>query len=106
MEEIARITAAEVRATGIQWTFAPCVAVVRDERWGRTYESFSEDPELVATLGEAAVRGLQGPTSSDPLRVLGCAKHYIGDGGTAWAPACLRRTRPDGASLSTRATSR
>ena len=60
VEEIARITAAEVRATGIQWTFAPCVAVVRDERWGRTYESFSEDPPLVAELGAAAVRGLQG----------------------------------------------
>ena len=63
VEEVARITAEEVRATGIQWTFAPCVAVARDERWGRTYESYAEDPELVAELGAAAVRGLQGPTS-------------------------------------------
>ena len=84
VEEISRITAAEVRATGIQWTFAPCVAVVRDPRWGRTYESFSEDPSLVAELGAAAVRGLQGASLSDPLRVLACAKHYVGDGGTTW----------------------
>ena len=60
VEEIARITTAEVQATGIQWTFAPCVAVAGDERWGRTYESFSEDPALVAEPGGAAVRGLQG----------------------------------------------
>ena len=84
VEEIARITAVEVRATGIQWAFAPSVAVVRDERWGRAYEGFSEDPHLVATMGEAAVRGLQGPSLDDPLRVLACAKHYVGDGGTAW----------------------
>ncbi len=90
VEEIARITAKEVRATGIQWTFAPCVAVVRDTRWGRSYESFSEDPALVAELGAAAVRGLQGADLSDPLRVLACAKHYVGDGGTAWGTG-----RPD-----------
>jgi beta-glucosidase len=84
VEEIARLTAEEVRATGIQWAFAPCVAVARDERWGRTYESFSEDPSLVAELGAAAVRGLQGTDLKDPLRVLACAKHYVGDGGTSW----------------------
>ena len=84
VEEIARVTAKEVRATGIQWTFAPCVAVPRDERWGRTYEGFAEDPALVAELGAAAVRGLQGDDLRDPLRVLACAKHYVGDGGTEW----------------------
>jgi beta-glucosidase len=84
VEEISRITAKEMRATGIQWTFAPCVTVPRDERWGRTYEGFSEDPKLVAELGEAAVRGLQGPDLEDPERVLACAKHFIGDGGTEW----------------------
>jgi beta-glucosidase len=87
VEEISRITAKEVRATGIQWTFAPCVAVVRDIRWGRTYESFSEDPALVAELGAAAVRGLQGDGVAglaDPRRVLACAKHYVGDGGTVF----------------------
>jgi beta-glucosidase len=87
VEEIARITAEEVRATGIQWAFAPCVAVARDERWGRAYESFSEDPALVAELGAAAVRGLQGTDLKDPLRVLACAKHYVGDGGTSWNTA-------------------
>jgi len=84
VEEIARITALEVRATGMNWAFSPCVAVPQDERWGRTYEGFSEDPKLVAELGEAAVRGLQGSDLKDPLRVLGCAKHYVGDGGTTW----------------------
>ena len=51
-----------MRATGINWAFAPCVAVPRDDRWGRTYEGFGEDPALAAELGEAAVRGLQGRT--------------------------------------------
>jgi beta-glucosidase len=84
VEEIARVTAREVRATGINWTFAPCVAVARDERWGRTYESYSEDPKLVAELGGAATRGLQGDDLRDPLRVLACAKHYVGDGATTF----------------------
>ena len=84
VEEVERITAKEVRATGIHWAFAPCVAVSRDERWGRSYESFSEDPAVVAELGGAAVRGFQGGGLKDPLRVLACAKHYVGDGGTAY----------------------
>jgi beta-glucosidase len=82
VEQAARVTAEEVRATGIQWTFAPCVTVPRDERWGRTYEGFGESPELAASLGEAAVRGFQRNDLSDPLAVLACAKHYVGDGGT------------------------
>ena len=84
VEEISRITAKEVRATGINWTFAPCVAVPRDDRWGRTYEGFAEEPMLVAKLGLAAVKGLQGVDLTDPLRVLACAKHFIGDGGTVY----------------------
>ena len=84
VEEIGRLTAKEVRATGINWTFAPCIAVPRDIRWGRTYEGFSEDPVLVAELGAAAVRGLQAGGLSDPRGVLACAKHFAGDGGTAW----------------------
>ena len=83
VEEIGRITAEEVRATGINWTFAPCLTVPRDERWGRTYEGFAEDPDVVATLGEAMVRGLQGERLDDPLSVLACAKHFVGDGGTS-----------------------
>jgi beta-glucosidase len=82
VEKAARVTAEEVRATGIQWTFAPCVTVPQDQRWGRTYEGFSEDPEVVKTLGEAAVRGFQGDLSN-PLSILACAKHYVGDGGTS-----------------------
>lgn len=84
VEEIARITAVEVRATGINWNFAPCVCVARDIRWGRTYEAFSEEPELAAELGAAAVRGYQTSDLSDPLAVLASAKHYVGDGGTAF----------------------
>jgi beta-glucosidase len=83
VRKIGRITAEEVRATGIQWTFAPCVTVPQDIRWGRTYEGFSEDPALVARLGEAAVRGLQQSDLGNPLSILACAKHYIGDGGTS-----------------------
>lgn len=87
VEEAARITAAEVRATGIQWTFAPCVAVPQDIRWGRTYEGFSEDPALVTSLGAAAVRGLQGADLSAPSSAVGCAKHFVGDGGTTFGSA-------------------
>ncbi|MCC7174839.1 MAG: glycoside hydrolase family 3 C-terminal domain-containing protein [Bryobacterales bacterium] len=84
VEKIGRVTAEEVRATGIQWTFAPSVAAPQDIRWGRTYEGFSEDPVLVQQLGEAATRGLQGPDLASPLSVLACAKHYVGDGGTTY----------------------
>ena len=84
VERAARVTALEVRATGINWAFAPCVAVPRDKRWGRTYEGFGEDPELARTLGEAAVLGLQTTSLGDSTSVLACAKHFIGDGGTAF----------------------
>ena len=84
VERAARVTALEVRATGINWTFAPCVTVPQDERWGRTYEGFGESPDLARVLGEAAVRGLQGRNLRDPLSVLACAKHWIGDGGTIY----------------------
>jgi beta-glucosidase len=83
VEEIGQVTAEEIRSTGIQWTFAPCVTVPRDERWGRTYEGFAEDPQLVSELGEAMVRGLQGEHLSDPHAVVACAKHFVGDGGTS-----------------------
>jgi beta-glucosidase len=82
VEQAGRVTAVELAATGTRWAFAPCVAVARDERWGRTYESFGESPELVAELGAAAVRGLQGRRLSDRDAVLACAKHFLGDGGT------------------------
>ena len=84
VEEIGRVTAEEVRATGIQWTFAPCIAVPQDDRWGRTYEGFSEDPNLVTVLGSAAVKGLQNGGLDNPLAILACAKHFVGDGGTTY----------------------
>ena len=83
VEKIGRVTAEEVRATGINWTFAPCVTVPQDERWGRTYEGYSEQRDVVQLLGAAAVRGLQGPSLSDPLSIAACAKHFVGDGGTS-----------------------
>jgi beta-glucosidase len=82
VEEVSRITAREVAATGIHWNFAPCIAVPRDERWGRTYEGFGETPELAVLLGPPAIRGLQGSDMSAPGRVLATAKHFVGDGGT------------------------
>lgn len=82
VEECARITALEVAATGIDWTFSPCVAVPRNERWGRTYEGFAEDPALVGELGAAAVLGYQTDSLGGPNSILACAKHYVGDGGT------------------------
>ena len=82
VEKAEHITALEVAGTGIRWAFAPCIAVAQNERWGRTYESYGSSPDLVAELGAAAVRGLQGPKLSDPTSVLACAKHFIGDGGT------------------------
>jgi beta-glucosidase len=83
VEQVGRVTAEEIRATGIQWTFAPCVTVPRDERWGRTYEGFAEDPDVVSELGEAMIRGLQGERLGDPTAVVACAKHFVGDGGTS-----------------------
>jgi beta-glucosidase len=83
IERAERVAADEVAGTGIRWAFAPCLAVVQDEHWGRTYESYGENPGLVSELGVASVLGFQGKAlSSDPACVLACAKHYIGDGGT------------------------
>ncbi len=90
VRRVSQVTAEEVRATGINWTFAPCVAVPRDERWGRTYEGFGEDPELVKTLGEASVMGFQGADLRGPLSVLACAKHFAADGGTIWGTGALK----------------
>ncbi|HWF88406.1 MAG TPA: glycoside hydrolase family 3 N-terminal domain-containing protein [Pyrinomonadaceae bacterium] len=93
VEKAARITAIETRSTGINWTFAPCVTVPRDERWGRSYEGFGETPELARMMGEAAVRGYQSNDLSNPTRVLACAKHWIGDGATRYGTG--RKLKPD-----------
>lgn len=78
---IGRAVARAVRASGIQWVFAPTLAVARDDRWGRTYEGFSEDPAIVETYGHYYVAGLQGRLGSEDS-VLATAKHFVGDGGT------------------------
>ena len=82
VERAERVIADEISGTGIQWAFAPCIAVAQNERWGRTYESFGDSPDIVSPLGAAAVRGLQGKHLSGYPAVLACAKHFIGDGGT------------------------
>ena len=92
VERIGRATAREVLAAGVDWTFAPTLAVARDPRWGRAYESYSEDPALVASYAGRIVRGLQGETNGrdagagpgglGPEGVVACAKHWVGDGGT------------------------
>jgi len=87
VERVAGVTAAELLATNVHWTFAPAVSVPQDIRWGRTYEGFGQDPALVASMGAAFIRGLHGKaTSGDGNRrpVLSSPKHFVGDGGTAW----------------------
>lgn len=80
VQRIARIMAQEVLATGVDWTFAPTLAVACDIHWGRTYESFSEDPARVASYAAGYIRGVQSDLGDDA--VIACAKHWVGDGGT------------------------
>jgi beta-glucosidase len=84
IKQIGEAIALEVLSTGVVWTFAPTIAVPQDDRWGRTYEGFSEDPVLVSTLGRAMILGLQGEGSNflDGNHVAATAKHFMGDGGT------------------------
>jgi beta-glucosidase len=82
VQRAASVTAEEALGVGVQWAFAPCIAVAQNERWGRTYESFGDSPDLVSPLAAAAVRGFQGRKLSGRTSVLACAKHFIGDGGT------------------------
>ena len=81
VQNIGRATAEEVSGTGIDWDFAPCLCVARNDRWGRTYESFGENPDLVSSMA-TVVTGLQGSSLAAPGSVLATAKHYVGDGGT------------------------
>jgi beta-glucosidase len=86
MKDIARVTAYEMSLAGVDWTFAPTVAVSRDKRWGRAYESYSENPADVAAYAGKVVEGLQGDTGGDegikPGHIMASAKHFLGDGGT------------------------
>lgn len=78
-----RITAIELAATGVRWAFAPCIAVPRDERWGRTFEGYSENPELVKSMGISYIKGFNSVTLPDGGSMLSCPKHFGGDGGTS-----------------------
>ena len=80
--KISEATSIEVAATGIDWTFSPCLSSPEDYRWGRTYEGFSSDPSLVEILGEASVKGYQSAQTNSGKKVVACAKHFIGDGNT------------------------
>src|SRR4249919_253318 len=86
MREIAAATAVELRATGLDWTFAPTLAVPRDDRWGRSYEGYSENPEIVKLYAGPLIEGLQGKVNTRsflaPDHVIASAKHFLGDGGT------------------------
>ena len=87
MRRIGEVTAIEMRVTGLDWTFAPTLAVVRDDRWGRTYEGFGEHPEIATSYARPLIEGLQGRVGDrDWLRgphIVATAKHFLGDGGTA-----------------------
>ncbi|HEU4535125.1 MAG TPA: glycoside hydrolase family 3 N-terminal domain-containing protein [Polyangiaceae bacterium] len=87
IERIGAITALEVAVTGLDWAFGPTLAVVRDDRWGRTYEGYSEDPEIVRSYGGRMVQGIQGSFAKGSTflggrQVVATAKHFLGDGGT------------------------
>ncbi|WP_308429284.1 glycoside hydrolase family 3 protein [Cellvibrio zantedeschiae] len=86
IRRIGQITATEIAVTGLDWDFSPTVAVARDDRWGRTYESYSEHPELVRSYAGKMVEGLQGVANTDDFlaktRVISTAKHFLADGGT------------------------
>lgn len=86
IKQIGQATAKEVLLAGIDWTFAPTIAVARDDRWGRTYESYSEDPEIVALYAKEMIEGIQGNVNSKTFlnedHIYATAKHWVGDGGT------------------------
>jgi beta-glucosidase len=77
-QQLGRMTATAVRATGVTWDFAPVLDTERDLRWGRSYEPFGEDPVLTGTMGAATIRGLQGHDLASPTSVAATAKHFVG----------------------------
>ncbi len=89
VQEIGRITALEMIATGIYWNYSPVLAVPQDIRWGRTYEGYSENTDLVTELSTAMLIGLQGDNIANAETVLGTPKHFVGDGGTAFGTSPL-----------------
>ncbi len=97
LERVARVTAVEVAATGIHWTFSPVLCIARDLRWGRVGETFGEDPFLIGELASAMVRGYQGEGLDDPTAILATAKHFAGyseaQGGRDAAEADISRRK-------------
>ncbi|CAI0386876.1 unnamed protein product [Linum tenue] len=96
VKRIGAATALEARATGVRYVFSPTIAVCRDPRWGRCYESYSEDPALVKLMTETMIAGLEGDIppnysikgvpfveTGHRTKVAACAKHFVGDGGTS-----------------------
>lgn len=83
--KVSEATAYEVAATGINWNFSPCIAIPEDERWGRHYEGYSEDPTIVTNMGVASIEGYQTKSlGSSNISIVACAKHLVGDGATEW----------------------
>ena len=103
VRRVEHITAIETRASGPQWSFAPCICAARDDRWGRTYESFGEDPSLVIQM-ETAIDGFQGAPGDlgDRDRVLATAKHFAGDGATVFGTAAGDYTIDQGIAITDR----
>lgn len=95
VEQIGRVTAEEMIATGIYWDYAPVLAVPQDIRWGRTYEGYGEQTQLVTDLAMAFMRGLQGDDLSDIHTALATPKHYVGDGGAVWGTSPFGRSNID-----------
>jgi beta-glucosidase len=91
VKRIAQITAIESTACGVDWTFSPCLTVPQDDRWGRVYEGYSEDPALVSQLGVAYINGIQGTSLTNENSLLATAKHFVGDGGTVWGSGIMVR---------------
>jgi beta-glucosidase len=105
VERVEHATATEVRATGVPWVFAPCICVTRDARWGRSYESFGEDPALVTAM-TTAIDGFQGSTLGQLKnrdRVLATAKHFAGDGDTEYGTGSGDFTIDQGVTITNRA---
>jgi beta-glucosidase len=101
VQKIGRATAEEILASGIPWNFAPVIAVVQDVRWGRTYEGFGEETQLVTSLGTAYLKGMQNFEDGDPasagqtMLTLATPKHFIGDGATIWLSSRTERYKLD-----------
>ena len=89
--KVNQATSVEVAATGLHWTFSPCITVPKDDRWGRQYEGFSESTDIVSGLTRAAITGYEDALDVfDGRKIAACAKHFIGDGGTTWKTGSLK----------------